>query len=96
MQILWILLQQGDYSEWWTELTRSSAKGHIGRVKFFCPQPLEYALARPKMKYVKAVWEISEEVSIRKNMWTTIGGGRGKDPKITWEEAYETLLRAIC
>ena len=46
------------------------------------------------MKFVKAVWEISEEVQVEDR--PPIGGGRGRDPKITWEEAYETLLKNIC
>ena len=25
-----------------------------------------------------------------------VGVGRGKEPKITWEDAYETVLRNIC
>ena len=46
---------------------------------------------------VKTVWEISEEVVVDYCYELThIGGGRDKDPKITWEEAYLTLLKKIC
>ena len=104
------LLQDGGCSDWWTELTKSSAKGHIGTSDFYIARPPQFAFARPKMKFVKAVWEISEEVFVDLGTtggyrWGTnflvgdlpcIGGGRGRDPKITWEEAYETLLKYIC
>ena len=52
---------------------------------------------RPKEADFKAIWEISEEVVLDYCYeFTHIGGGRGKDPKITWEEAYLTLMRNIC
>ena len=99
IQILWIhLLPDGGCSDWLTELTKSSAKGHIGSSEFYIFQTDQFAFARPKMKFVKAVWEMSEEVKVvdfRTNL-PPIGGGRGRDPKITWEEAYETLLKTIC
>ena len=83
-------------SDWWRELTKSSAKGHIGTSEFYIARPHQFA--RPKMKFVKAVWEMSEEVKVVdfRTYLPPIGGGRGRDPKITWEEAYETLLKTIC
>ena len=91
IQTLSDLCQDG-YSGKRPELTKCAAKGHIGRVKFYIP--VLHALARPNMKFVKAVWEISEEVLVEDR--PPIGGGRGRDPKITWEEAYETSLKYIC
>ena len=90
---------QDGYSGQRPELTKCAAKGHIGRVKFYIP--FLHALARPNMKFVKAVWEISEEVQVVDRHRfiggrPPTGGGRGRDPKITWEEAYETLLKNIC
>ena len=99
IQILWIhLLPDGGCSDWLTELTKSSAKGHIGSSEFYIFQTDQFAFARPKMKFVKAVWEMSEEVKVVdfRTYLPPIGGGRGRDPKITWEEAYETLLKTIC
>ena len=91
-------LTDGGHSDWWTELTKSSAKGHIGSSEFYIFQTDQFAFARPKMKFVKAVWEMSEEVKVVdfRTYLPPIGGGRGRDPKITWEEAYETLLKTIC
>ena len=50
---------------------------------------------------VKLVWEITEkmEVVVDENNPGTmieIGGGRGKESKMTWEEAYQTVLHNIC
>ena len=80
--------------EGWTDLTKNPAKGHIGRIVFQCSQPPQHCTARPKMEHVKAAWEMSEEVQVEDS--PPIGGGRGGDPKITWEEAYQTLLKYIC
>ena len=99
MQHVTVQLQQDGLSEKWTELIKSSAKGHIGKFSFYCPPLFKYdGLARPQKKNVKAVWEISEVVTVTslKANYPAIGGGRGKDPKISWEEAYETLLKVIC
>ena len=99
MQHVTVQLQQDGLSEKWTELIKSSAKGHIFHFSFYCPPLFKYdGLARPQKKNVKAVWEISEVVTVTslKANYPAIGGGRGKDPKITWEEAYETLLKVIC
>ena len=99
MHYLTIPLLLDGYSEGWTKLTNSSDKGHIGKLVFYWPPLYEsYHLARTKMKHVKAVWEISEEVTISNLVvaYPKIGGGRREDPKITWEEAYKTLLKAFC
>ena len=61
-------------------------------------------MKRPKKGNVKAVWEITEK--LKQCDWKSsgnfddvgiaIGGGRGKAPKTTWEEAYENLFMNIC
>ena len=57
---------------------------------------------RISKEVVKAVWEIAEtlEVSVIDGDYpgtlVRIGGGRGEEPKTTWEEAYETVLNNIC
>ena len=51
---------------------------------------------------VKAVWEITEKMEVvvidGDNPGTVIqiGGGRGKESKMTWEEAYQTVLYNMC
>ena len=46
---------------------------------------------------IKTLWEISEEVVVDYQYEPThIGGGRGEEPKITWQEAYDILLKKIC
>ena len=48
----------------------------------------------------KAVWKIAKKLKKASNPFDLsgieIGGSRGEDPKTTWEEAYETLLKEIC
>ena len=50
---------------------------------------------------VKKVWEIVEkfEVDVTDEDWNSrdvqIGGGRGEEPKTSWEEAYKTLFDNI-
>ena len=85
----------------WRALARSAATGHIGSIKF----RVNKGNAEDKQGHkenVKAVWEIAEklEVVVIDNDFpgtlTLIGGGRGEEPKTTWEEAYETVLNNIC
>ena len=54
---------------------------------------------------MKAVWEITEKleaefytVSNEEQILThTYGGGRGvQEPKATWEEVYQDVLKNIC
>ena len=80
-----------------TQLARISAKGHIGELVFFCEKLYEDVF--PKSD-VKALWEISEELTVVKEeggwgMGQCVGG-RGEGPKMTWEEVYESFLKAIC
>ena len=81
-----------------TQLARISAKGHIGVLMFFREKLYEDAF--PKIENVKALWEISEELAVVKEEggWGKVRcvGGRGEGPKMTWEEVYESFLKAIC
>ena len=60
--------------------------------------------SKEDVKYVRAVWEIAEKLEVvvydhDQDLTGTliqIRGGRGEDPKTTWEEAYETVLNNIC
>ena len=81
----------------WTELAKSAATGHIGTMKF----PIHKG--KISKENVKAVWEIAQTLEVRVLAGGTnpetvirIGGGRGEDPKTTWEEAFETVLYNIC
>ena len=82
-----------------TQLARISAKGHIGELVFFC-EKLYDAFPKSEIKNVKALWEISEELAVVKvwGGWEKVRcvGGRGEGPKMTWEEVYESFLKAIC
>ena len=77
----------------WTELARSAAAGHIGTLEVFRGRMQE-----ARKEDIKAVWEISEKLKNISNPFvlvggvSEIGGGRGEDPKITWEEAYQALF----
>ena len=77
-------------------MARSAATGQIGTVRF----PIYKGnMKRAKKEDVKAVWEIAERFNpfIYINAERiVIGGGRGEDPKTTWEEAYENQLKHIC
>ena len=63
-------------------------------------------MVKAKKEDVKAVWEIAEKLMQESNPFDyhhadnndgiVVGGGRGEDPKTTWEEAYEILLKKIC
>ena len=41
----------------------------------------------------KKVWEIVEKFEV--DFAVLIGGGRGEEPKTSWEEAYKTLCHNI-
>ena len=97
IQTLQILFSysQGDI---WTELARSASTGQIGTMKFHIHKG---KTERTSKENVKAVWEIAETLEVRVmeggggyNPETVIriGGGRGEDPKTSWEEAFETVL----
>ena len=82
--------------EYWTALARSAPAGHIGTMK------LDFHKGSDGEKICKEdfekVWEIVEkfEVDIIDKDWNStdvlIGGGRGEEPKTSWEEAYKTLF----
>ena len=82
----------------WTELARSAATGHIGTLKVFRGRMQEEGREEARKEDIKAVWEISEKLKKVSNPFSyvgivsEIGGGRGEDPKITWEEAYQALF----
>jgi len=78
----------------WAELARSAPTGHIGTMEFLFYKGLT---ARASMEDMKSVWEIAETLEVDVTDRTgisriRIGGGRGENPKTTWEEAYETVL----
>ena len=80
----------------WTELARNAASGHIGTMKFLIYKGMT---ARTSKEDMKAVWEIAETLEVEvidRGTLIRIGGGRGEDPKTTWEEAYDTVLNNIC
>ena len=80
----------------WTELARKAASGHIGTMKFRIYKGMT---ARTSKEDMKAVWEIAETLEVEvidRGTLIRIGGGRGEDPKTTWEEAYDTVLNNIC
>ena len=83
------------------QLARISAKGHIGELVFFREKLYEDAFPKPEIENVKALWEISEELTVVKEEegWgnkVRCVGGRGEGPKMTWEEVYESFLKDIC
>ena len=83
----------------WTVLARSAATGHIGNMKFRFNKG---KTGRSSKEDVRAVWEIAETFEVEvidgdyPGTLIRIGGGRGEEPKTTWEEAYETVLNNIC
>ena len=83
----------------WTVLARSAATGHIGNMKFGFNKG---KTGRSSKEDVRAVWEIAETFEVEvidgdyPGTLIRIGGGRGEDPKTTWEVAYETVLNNIC
>ena len=91
-----LVLKSSNSSQVLIQLARISAKGHIGKLVFFCEKLYD---AFPKSD-VKALWEISEELAVVKEEggWGMVRcvGGRGEGPKMTWEEVYESFLKAIC
>ena len=97
-----LLLQSSNscFSPWVAQFARISAKGHIGELVFFCEKLYEDAFPKSEIKNVKALWEISEELTVVKEEggWGKVRcvGGRGEGPKMTWEEVYESFLKAIC
>ena len=83
----------------WRALAQGAATGHIGTLKF----SVDTRSAKQASKEdVKAVWEITEKMEVvvidGDNPGTVIqiGGGRGKESKMTWEEAYQTVLYNMC
>ena len=95
------------FQEDWTALGNSAPAGHIGTLKLTIYKGSEEKVCKED---VKKVWEIVEklEVKVYDEDWedtpfgllrpthVLIGGGRGEEPKTSWEEAYENLLNIIC
>ena len=92
------------YGVIWMALARNAVSGQIGTMKFPIYKGGAEKTNKEDVKHVRAVWEISEKFEVKvfnqgQNFPGTliqIGGGRGEDPKTTWEEAYETVLNNIC
>ena len=82
-------------------LAQSAATGHIGTIKFFVDQSqVTDNWSEEKKTEQKAVWEITEKVEVQDShpagTVVQIEGGRGKESKITFEEAFQTVLYKIC
>ena len=92
------------YGVIWMALARNAVSGQIGTMKFPIYKGRAEKTNKEDVKHVRAVWEITEKFEVDvfdqgQNFLGTliqIGGGRGEDPKTTWEEAYETVLNNIC
>ena len=83
--------------EMWRALARAAATGHIGTIKY----RVYKGSKQGHKEDVKAVWEITKKMEVtvdEDNPGTLIqiGGGWGEEPKMTWEEAYQTVLHNIC
>ena len=75
----------------WTELARSAASGHIGTLIIWFD--VREVIQKTQKEDLKAVWEIAEKLEFVGNGdGIAMGGGRGGDPKTSWEEAYQTFL----
>ena len=74
--------------EYWTALARSASAGHIGTIKFSTRNGKKIC-----KEDFKKVWEIVEKFEV--DFAVLIGGGRGEEPKTSWEEAYKTLFNNI-
>ena len=87
--------------EMWRALSRAAATGHIGTIKYRVYKGSAGENKQGHKEDVKEVWEITEKMEVtvdEDNPGTLIqiGGGRGEEPKMTWEEAYQTVLHNIC
>ena len=85
-----------DYNRW-AGLAKVAATGHIGTLEF---EIVSFFVKRqpPSKEDVKAVWEIAEKFKavifnddLELVSRVQIQGGKGADPKMTWEDAYKTL-----
>ena len=83
----------------WRALAQGAATGHIGTLKF----SVDTRSAKQASKEdVKAVWEITEKMEVvvidgdNPGAVIQVGGGRGKESKMTWEKAYQTVLYNMC
>ena len=84
----------------WTALAKSAPAGHICTIELTI-----YKLRAEKVckEDVKKVWEMVEKLEVEildeeleDCSEVLIGGGRGEEPKTSWEEAFETVLNNIC
>ena len=81
----------------WSALAQSAATGHIDTIKVFVNN-CQFKLTVQK-EDVKAVWKITKKIEVFGNPAGSviqIGGGQGKESKMTFEEAYHTALYKIC
>ena len=81
----------------WEGLARSAATGHIDEV--WLPNYHGMEIEKAKKEDVRAVWEIVERfIPFDMGVDIVVGGSRAgeHDPKTTWEEAYQNLLKNIC
>ena len=85
-----------DYNRW-AGLANVAATGHIGTLEF---EIVSFFVKRqpPSKEDVKAVWDIAEKFmavifndDLELVSRVQIQGGKGADPKMTWEDAYKTL-----
>ena len=79
-----------------TEIGNCSSRGHVGKLVLD-----KYSKNRLIKEDVKAVWEISGKVEVQQSYFDgsvdidLVAGGRDKNSKVTWEEAYDSLKMVI-
>ena len=84
-----------------TTLAKRAGQGQIGKLMVLVN--IE-EVATANKEDVKAVWEITEKMEVffytmsNEELVLTSGcaGGRGIDPKTTWEDVYQDVLKKIC
>ena len=85
----------------WAGLAKVAATGQIGTLEFDIVT-FFVKIRPPSKEDVKAVWEIAEKFKAviidndERVSRVQIEGGKGADPKMTWEDAYKTLLKQLC
>ena len=97
-----LVLRQSTNAPMWRTLAQAAATGHIGTLHVRgTGVDLSGEYKAGQKEDVKAVWEITEKTVVENPYGTVeigeIGGGRAKEElKITFEEAYQTVLYKIC
>ena len=88
--------------EIWKVLVKSSNCGQIGKLILLVDIEEVSIVGEEDLK---AVWEITEKLVVEfytmsneeQILTRTYGGGRGvQEPKATWEEVYQDVLKNIC